>query len=422
MTSAEDEKGACKASVIRYRIRPSWASARVLTIVLMLVVLRPAVLQAETGTNHESADSATEHERLDRELLELRSRIADYSFRCYGSASKLVGPDSLRSGCTIPSRFTGDGDSTLWNGLLCFTGRNPWACEAVKNSMSEEGRIWRSPRRRESQNDGNDYPQASFSRDMARGVQLYLLQTRDRETALSWSRYISSTGAYCPDHFDYSCDLRTQSYRRLNHVLETVDVPQVGFASTVFPCLWPAYPVTSAMHETMMEKRVSENHGFHLHLAAIDLLMDPHLVDPLYDEESRKKMARRLFERKPYNLFFQYLAEGPTLNLKRKILSMAPRQRPPFLSQWVWEREIPPRDLTKFSIEKEAMESGERSQQMSAQLEKAFQAFVALESMGWDFVFLIDLVLHRSPEQHGHPLQDRPLMRTGKRNPDLVLN
>ena len=348
-------------------------------------------LEARSELSEPTAEEYEEeqHVQLDQKLRELRSLILGYSFKCYGSASKLVGPDILRKGCTIPSRFSGDGDSTLWNGLLCFTGANPWACEAVKKSQSDDGRIWRSPRRMLTENDGNDYPQASFSRDMARGVLLYILETEDRDLAQRWSDYMSGIGALCPDHTDWSCDIRSTSYRRINHVLATAGLDGISFAYTVFPCLWPTYPVTAAFHETVMESRVEKNESFHLHLAAIDLMMDPHLKKPLYDDMSRQEMAAVLFRRKPYNLFYQYLAQGPTIQLKKRILEFAPRTRPPFLSQWVWEREIPPRDLDKF-----ARSAGAPSE---VEQEKAFKEFVRLESMGWDFVFLIDMVLDKRP-------------------------
>ncbi|MBR32450.1 MAG: hypothetical protein CMN77_14190 [Spirochaetaceae bacterium] len=350
-----------------------------------------SVLQARSEISEPTARDfeQNQHEHLDAELRKLREIIAGYSFKCYGSASKLVGPDILRKGCAIPSRFTGDGDSTLWNGLLCFTGRNPWACEAIKKSQSEDGRIWRSPRRMISENDGNEYPQASFSRDMARGVLLYILATRDNELAQGWSDYMSNIGALCPDHTDWSCDIRSQSYRRINHVMATTGLKGISFAYTVFPCLWPTYPLSSAFHETVMENRVEKNESFHLHLAAIDLLMDPHLKKPLYDDKSRQEMAEVLFRRKPYNLFYQYLAHGPTLELKKRILEFAPRSRPPYLAQWVWEREIPSRDLNKFASEPESPSTEEQ--------ELAFKEYIRLESMGWDFIFLIDLVLDKRP-------------------------
>ena len=50
-----------------------------------------------SGQRETTADAATlRHEELDRQLLELRQRLRAFSFSCYGSASKLVGPDSLR--------------------------------------------------------------------------------------------------------------------------------------------------------------------------------------------------------------------------------------------------------------------------------------------------------------------------------------
>lgn len=172
--------------------------------------------------------------------------------------------------------------------------------------------------------------------------------------------------------------------------MATVGLKGISFAYTVFPCLWPTYPLGAAFHETVMERRVEKNQSFHLHLAAIDILMDGRMKKSLFDRESRQEMANVLFQRKPYNLFYQYLAQGPTLELKRRILEFAPRKRPPYLAQWVWEREIPDRDLQKF-----ATSSNSPSE---AELESAFKEFIRLESMGWDFVFLIDLVVDKSPK------------------------
>ncbi|MCB1303411.1 MAG: hypothetical protein KDK37_04015 [Leptospiraceae bacterium] len=370
---------------LEHTTRPSPHNAS-LKWVFFALLLIPLFFRAEGVFGEEVGEAL--HQKLDQELRDLRTTIKGYSFKCYGAASKLVGPDALATTCTIPSRFAGDGDSTLWNGLLCFTGKEPWACDAVRDSQTTDGRIWRSPRRKLSENDGNDYPQASFSRDMSRGVMLYLLRTGDTVVADQWSAYISRTGAFCPDQQDWSCDVRTQSYRRMNHVMETIGATRLVFAYTVFPCLWPAYPLTSAMHETMMERRVRENESFHLHLAAIDLLMDSYLTDPMYDAKTRHAMVEILFQRKPYNLFYQYLAQGPTIDLKRRILRYAPRSRPQFLSQWVWERELPQAYLDLSGNPEPGSEKEE----------EAFLRFIATESMGWDFVFLIDLVEGGRPE------------------------
>src|SRR5690348_11546418 len=54
-----------------------------------------------------------------------------------------------------------DGDTTLFNGLLCASGE-PLGCRAVQRAQGADGRFWRSPRRV----DGNLGQPKSFSRDM----------------------------------------------------------------------------------------------------------------------------------------------------------------------------------------------------------------------------------------------------------------
>ena len=98
-----------------------------------------------------------------------------------------------------------DGDSTLFNGLLCASGEM-LACKAVKDSQDSDGRWWRSPRyaRREA-----SYAKNSFSRDMSMGVLLYLVTTRDKEAAKKWIRWIENERpCVIEQNFDSNCTIK----------------------------------------------------------------------------------------------------------------------------------------------------------------------------------------------------------------------
>lgn len=351
--------------------------------VFLLAVLSCASPVAEKSKPVAGPLQAQDQSKLDEELRSVRETIRRWSFRCFGSSSKLVGPNTndFRNKCSLDYPFTGDGDSTLWNGLLCSTGNNPWACEAVARSINDNGQVFRSPRRKLTNNDGNPYPQAPFSRDMARGVLLYLLQTNDREFLKRWAGYIQRTGGLCEDHTDLSCDLRNQFLNNLNAVSRQIGGETVS-PCTMPVCLWPLHPLNELVRPSIREMRAENNESYHLHLLAVDLYINSKLKNPLIQEDDRKELACTIYKRKPVHLFYKYLCEGVSADLKVQILKLAPVRRPAFLSQWVWEREIPDGYFDEAGGPKHTFE--------------AMKLFAHRESMGWDFIFLIDLVLNDS--------------------------
>ena len=64
---------------------------------------------------------------------------------------------------TVSKANCDQGDTTLYAGLLCLSG-NKIGCETVKHSISENGKVWRSPKAV-----NNDTPNSS-SRDMLLGA------------------------------------------------------------------------------------------------------------------------------------------------------------------------------------------------------------------------------------------------------------
>ena len=102
--------------------------------------------------------------------------------------------------------------------------------------------------------------------------------------------------------------------------------------------------------------------GYQLHLKAIGVFLKLALG---IDENRRMIFANAILKRQPKNPFFEYLAFGPSSNLQTKLLTLCPSpgdslefQR----RQWAWER----------NTDSEAW----------------------LESMGWDCIFLANLIRH----------------------------
>lgn len=87
-----------------------------------------------------------------------------------------------------------DGDMSLFSGLLCAAGVKTAdgrliGCESMARAIDADGRWFRSPRRKvDASIDANEHKDgvASFSPDMAMGVQLYLVTTKDTASAERW--------------------------------------------------------------------------------------------------------------------------------------------------------------------------------------------------------------------------------------------
>src|SRR5215467_8267273 len=117
---------------------------------------------------------------------ELADRIKDFwgpprAFLCRGAFPAKFDP--------LDGEQCGDGDMTLFNGLLCLSGEKDFSCNAVKQSQGTDGRWWRSPRRV-----GQEHPQymVSFSPDQALGVLSYVLAKHDTAAFDSWLGWITA--------------------------------------------------------------------------------------------------------------------------------------------------------------------------------------------------------------------------------------
>lgn len=294
---------------------------------------------------------------LAHEMFELRQTIASFSSICEGSATK---EDSPPSEFCSGAYFQGDMDSTLWNGMLCLGGREEWPCEAVRRSQDANGRVWRSPRLARLR---DNHGRPTFSRDMAKGALMYLVKTRDAAFGEAWTAYIMRTGALCPDRpLYFSCNLTPAFVSTYNRVADFA-----GFSPILAPQGPPFAEILGAYDQFLQSTQSSitigfarEASGFELHLRAADLLIRRGMGE--WDHSS-EEIAAALSRTMPANLYYEYLDRGGSDTWALKLLALSPRSEPRLRYLWIWEKKDQELDL--FTIQN--------------------------YSMGWDFIFLIDL-------------------------------
>lgn len=258
-----------------------------------------------------------------------------------------------------------DGDMLLFSGLLCASGDDE-GCNQVRSSQGSDGRWWRSPRRIS----GNLGAENSFSRDMSLGALLYLAKTSDRAAAQRWLGWINNNrpclatnphgdciarGAqrFCTDDKDGRCTLTPSSWALIGRVWDALGLP-----------------ITQAMRSAMaVDRDVLKQSartapvGFELHLAAVDVFLKQTLG---MDRHHYAEAITTIVGRQPDNPFFQFLAHGASDKLWDLVSALCPqrgRERP-HGHQWAWERRTE---------------------------DRAWE-----ESMGWDCLFMADLLNQRT--------------------------
>jgi hypothetical protein len=232
-----------------------------------------------------------------------------------------------------------DGDTTLFNGLLCGSGEMI-GCQAVAAAQGADGRFWRSPRRK----DGNLGQPNSFSRDMTLGVLVYLATTHDTDSAKRWLSWIVAndqctlknpfTGGctirapyrVCTDDTDGRCTLMPAEWALMGRVWSGLGLPLHSEMTR-----WAGWDNDL---ETLFTDFTDP--GYALHLKAVAIFVRQKLA---ISAGWRQTNASTLVSKQPLNPFFLYLRDGATDDVANLVLtecpqpgSTAPR------TQWAWER------------------------------------------------------------------------------------
>ena len=153
------------------------------------------------GLGIAKAETREEKARLDKAMAFWESSLPF----CEGFLSKEHSTLKTRPDGTSYYEPCDDGDTILFSGLTCAAG-DPRGCAAVKASQSEDGRWWRSPKkRREKPPDGGS--ESTFSNDHAQGVWAYIAERKDLAAFKRWTQWIEKNDKalgfvprYCEDN------------------------------------------------------------------------------------------------------------------------------------------------------------------------------------------------------------------------------
>ncbi len=277
-----------------------------------------------------------------------------------------------------------DGDSVLFNGLLCHAGFE-LGCETVRKSLNTSTGEWvRSPRRVEY-SPLADEDAKSFSRDHLLGILLYTAKTADFASYDTWRRWMRDSPK-CLVQVLGRCLWESQ----VGHLCRTFD----------FGCLY--LPGVNRLSDTVLslaggrnkQWRIAEggnfstewilrfelkatSPGYPLHLKAVSLLL---LGSLGYDKDFVSELSQDLVKRDPRNLFFQFLADDSTSGTIRQSQSLLDQCAVSF-------NNLRKRDSTRnqWSFERDSSEKAWRS------------------SMGWDCVFLNRMLVERLSSKLFHP-------------------
>jgi len=212
------------------------------------------------------------------------------------------------------------GDAALFNGLLCSSGTQK-ACAGVANAQNKStGQWFRSEFYKDNSTEN------SFSKDMAKGVLLYLLTTKDTESAELWLKYIHKTKRLCTDDDDKRCSIVPTTWALFNYVwsklgLEKTQNMKAGIIGNSVANLMSAK--TSPL-------------GYQLHLVGVSLYIKI-LTGNMQSNDY--KAIEVLVKRQPDNPFFLFLSEGSSKKVIDKTLEWCTADAPREREQWSFERD-----------------------------------------------------------------------------------
>jgi hypothetical protein len=273
-----------------------------------------------------------------------------------------------------------DGDMTLFSGLLCASGE-ALGCRAVQTAQDASGRWHRSPR-------FAAHPELrinSFSWDMALGVQLYAVTTRDVASLNRWLAWVERSRPclvqspalngttyclvrgwprWCTDDDEKGCTAKPQQLATLVRTARQLgaqipdpaeDVPPDGLAGAVLRRLQDE---SRQANTTLSLKRLMEQAeglqpfvlladailnkpGYSRHLVGVEILLARRLG---LDSDEIVLAAKTMALKEKTNPFFRALDEGASPEVLKLVLSMAPRDQnslPVARADWAWQRENP---------------------------------------------------------------------------------
>eukprot|EP00056_Hartaetosiga_gracilis_P020743 m.21092 g.21092 ORF g.21092 m.21092 type:complete len:340 (-) comp8680_c0_seq1:183-1202(-) len=248
-------------------------------------------------------------------------------------------------------------DCTFWNGILCSspsrTNDTQFACDAIWRDQSpSNGQLWRSPWEAKAMHSSN---KDEFSRDQGLGVLVSTFGRVNSTLFSTWLDYITNHNGYmCPGMYD--CLLIPQFWCTFDKVTNFHGLPRPS-PDLMTPKLDPS--ICKNDHEYVLTAVEVNDLGFPLHLAALDVYLRRMMNDW---DGVMQTAANVLHRRQPDNVFFQWLAQGASDSLVVKMMEQIDLIVTPHVqNQWTFVRK------------------------------DSDHAFI--ESMGWEYILLIDHLL-----------------------------
>ena len=285
-----------------------------------------------------------------------------------------------------------DGDATIFNGLLCLSSYQP-GCDAVKDALGGSGQWWRSPRHVDG---GVVREKNSFSRDQTMGVLAYLVGTGDTESVIRWQSWlkgnrkpveigpiqIGEVTRLCHDGQDFTCVVSPGMWESFSWVWSSIGLPPSNNMKNPYSEFGElGYMVEEALGDdwNKLAQLQLENSkpGYRMHLKGILAYIAKQINSKAgVDLYNWRPLAQKLNHLQPKNIFFKYLHHGISNDLAEDLLAKCPKPHSQANKrQWAWER---------------------------ADESKAW-----LKSMGWDCVFMANLLLKKDGFGEG-PIVDPP--------------
>lgn len=232
------------------------------------------------------------------------------------------------------------GDCVLFSALLSFSGVEGEANAYVPACIAPDGRPVRSPDLvdKEPNLDG-------FSKDMLLGVLLWTIVSRDPAPLERLIGYVNRTGCLCPKSSDRRCTLTPQMTYLTNKVAKHVGSKARLKGDWLPGWLFSALEVASALVTPL---------GYQCHLISVKAL----ICNLIFTYSSNQTVCAILAKRDAGNPWFLWL-DGQHDKAALTLLSL--NVQPGRGHQWSWERDS---------------------------AEKAWK-----DSMGWDVIFLCNLLL-----------------------------
>ena len=277
----------------------------------------------------------------DTSLEERREQILEWAVTChYGDYSY---PCEDRPAHKQDEK---DDHSMMMAGYVCASGQ-PGMHEATRAMIAEDGQMFRSVRQRyEGRGDRAD----NLSRDMAVGALLCWAVTKDQDSLWRTYRYIREHGnKLCDDDSDGRCLMTPVLWRSYEIAFKHAGL-------SVPPTMKRNAGGSDALYAQVVLFNTPK--GYRTLLNATQLHLHDYVGRGTKNLDRAKEFIRK---RERLNPYFEYLARGKTDKAKRLVLEQCPTERPEYADEWTWGQD---QDKQKWK-----------------------------ESIGWDCVFMINLLL-----------------------------